>query len=100
MSNYIEGKCKQFRDLNPISLLYQAMCGIAHLHSLGIGKCLKKAAMNVTFNLYPISLISHRVSRRISFVILTWSCDVWLKICLSFKPCILIILLSLSLKKK
>ena len=38
VSNYVEGKCKQFKDLNPISLLYQAMCGIAHLHSLGIGR--------------------------------------------------------------
>ena len=38
ISNYVEGKCKQFKDLDPIALLYQAMCGIAHLHSLGIGR--------------------------------------------------------------
>ena len=38
ISNYIEGKCKQFKDLDSISLLYQALCGIAHLHSLGIGR--------------------------------------------------------------
>jgi len=36
IANYVEGQ-SQF-DIDPISLLYQAMCGIAHLHTLDIGK--------------------------------------------------------------
>ena len=49
VSNYIEGKCKQFKDLDPIALLYQAMCGIAHLHSLGIGKYFIICVMKLIF---------------------------------------------------
>lgn len=36
LASYIEGKSNI--DLDPITILYQAMSGLAHLHTLDIGK--------------------------------------------------------------
>lgn len=37
MTSYIEGRNSY--NIDPITLLFQAMSGLAHLHSLDIGEC-------------------------------------------------------------
>ncbi|KAL3877911.1 hypothetical protein ACJMK2_035553 [Sinanodonta woodiana] len=36
IQDYVEGRCEYASDLDPISLLQQAICGLTHLHSLDI----------------------------------------------------------------
>jgi len=37
IQDYIEGRSPYSKTFDPLQLLHQAISGIAHLHSLGIG---------------------------------------------------------------